>query len=77
MEHMNTCSLLFVFLSLPGQFLHEIRTLTIEVQKRRDQEAALQSRLDEMSEQIQEKSFELNRKSREESDLRGKRQKKE
>ncbi|KAK7112267.1 uncharacterized protein [Littorina saxatilis] len=54
------------------QFLHEIRTLTLELQKRRDQETQLQGQLDEMTQQIQEKSFELNRKSREESDLRAK-----
>ena len=58
-------------LCLTGQFLHEIRTLTLELQKHRDKETTLQAQLDEMSQQIQEKSFELNRKNREESDLRG------
>ncbi|KAL8597437.1 hypothetical protein ACOMHN_050935 [Nucella lapillus] len=52
------------------QFLHEIRTLTIDLHKHRDQEASLQSKLDEMTQQIQEKSFQLSCKNRDESDLR-------
>ncbi|XP_076439753.1 uncharacterized protein LOC143279555 isoform X2 [Babylonia areolata] len=54
------------------QFLHEIRTLTLDLRKQCDQEASLQAKLDEMTQQIQEKSFELSRKDREESDLRAK-----
>lgn len=54
-----------------GQFLHEIRTLTLELKKSRDQEAALQAQLDEVIEKMQEKSFEINRISKEESELRG------
>ncbi|KAK7493316.1 hypothetical protein BaRGS_00015442 [Batillaria attramentaria] len=54
------------------QFLHEIRTLTLDLQKHRNNEADLQGQLDEVTQQIQEKSLELNRKKEEESDLRAK-----
>lgn len=39
--------------------------------KRREEEVKLQAQMDEMTQMIQEKSLELNRKSKEESDLRG------
>lgn len=54
------------------QFLHEIRILTLDVQKHRNNEADLQGKLDEVTQQIQQKSLELNRKTEEESDLRAK-----
>lgn len=64
--------LLICFSFLPsGLFLHEIRTLTLDVQKHKNNETDLQGQLDEVTQQIQEKSLELNRTKEEENDLRG------